>query len=870
MILLHGMRLSLWVIVFTFFHLISWGQECVLSGQVINSNGAQVKGAYISVAGHPEINTKSDRYGLFEIALPEDINIVNFEADFYLDHSRVVSCSLDSLSNYKVNIGERQNTLDVAIIKDTALDIDKVAKLPTGRLATTTGNFEDQLKFIGPGVSQTNELSSNYNVRGGNYDENLIYVNGIEIYRPLLTRSGQQEGMSFIYSPMVENVVFSAGGFPAYYGDKLSSVLDIQYREPDKFRGTAQGGIQGGQLHLENFYRDSSGRKYTYMIGSRYRSFGYLLNSLPTKGDYRPVFADAQGLFTFTPNVRHKISLLGHYSMNKYRVVPQTRETRFGPINDALQLTVYFDGQEVSQFNTYTGALNWEYQISEYLTWMNTASIFNSRETESFDIQGQYWLDEIETDLGSENFGETTFNRGVGTFLEHARNQLSVNVMNVKSQFTFQWPGFDREISKFKNETRWGFKYQNESIDDKIHEWSMLDSAGFSIPQAPSDEIQLNNVIITKNNLQSHRYTGFVNHRISKTVRFEKVFDSLTFKSTKSHTLEAGVRAHHWTYNGQTTVSPRMRYIFKPAWFYRKKDSTHTLMRRSAEIRFAAGYYHQPPFYRSARDWYGNLNPDIRAQQAIHFVFGTEFTFDMFQRVFKFTGEAYYKHLSDIIPYEIDNVRIRYSGQNNATGYAAGMDFKLNGEFIKGIESWVSLGFLKTMENIEGDLQPVYLNSDGEEILFGVTQNDVVVDTNMREVGFIPRPSDQRVNVAIFFQDEMPRWPEYKVQVSFVFGTALPFGFPDQIRYNDINRTPPYRRADIGFSRDLLVDKDKYKGRKVFRHVKDAYVSLEVFNLLGIQNTVSYTWINDIYNRLFAVPNQLTGRRLNLKFVVSF
>lgn len=864
------MRFSLLFTLFGLLGLQSYGQECVLTGQVVNNNKVPVKGAYVNVAGFPEINTKTDKLGLFTINLPQEANIVNVEANFYEDYSQRFICFDGDTTNIVIDLGERQNTLADAIIKGDQIDIDKVEKLPAGRLATTTGNFEDQLKFTAIGVSQTNELSSNYNVRGGNYDENLIYVNGIEIYRPLLTRSGQQEGMSFIYSPMVENVNFSAGGFPAYYGDKLSSVLDIQYRDPEDFRGTAQGGIQGGQLHLENSYKDSARRKYTYMIGARYRSFGYLLNSLPTTGDYRPVFADAQGMFTLTPNVRHKISLLGHYSMNKYRVVPQTRETRFGPINDALQLTVFFDGQEISQFNTYTGALNWEYKASEYLTWINTASVFNSKETESFDIQGQYWLDEIETDLGSEDFGETTFNRGVGTFLEHARNRLNVSVMNFKSQFVYNWPGFDREITKFKNESRWGVKYQNEFIDDKIHEWNMLDSAGFSIPQAPADEIQLNNVIITKNTLQSHRYTGFVNHKIARTVRFEKQFDSLTFKSSKSHTLEGGVRAHHWSFNGQTTVSPRLRYVFKPAWYYRKSDSAQTLVRRSAEIRFAAGYYHQPPFYRSARDWFGELNPSIRAQQAIHFVFGTEFTFDMFERVFKFTGEAYYKHLSDIIPYEIDNVRIRYSGENNATGYAAGMDFKLNGEFIKGIESFVSLGFLKTMENIEGDVQPFYINSDGEDIIFGVTENDVVVDTAMREVGYIPRPSDQRVSVAIFFQDEMPRWPEYKVQLSFVFGTALPFGLPDQIRYNDINRTPPYRRADIGFSRDLFVDKDKYKGRKVLKHIEDAYISLEVFNLLGIQNTVSYTWVNDIYNRLFAVPNQLTGRRLNLKFVVSF
>ena len=711
------------------------------------------------------------------------------------------------------------------------------------------------------GANIRNELSSSYSVRGGSFDENLIYVNDIEIYRPFLVRAGQQEGLSFPNSDMVESILFSAGGFEARYGDKLSSVLDIQYKRPKEFAGSARGSLLGGAIHIEGASKKG---RLRHIHGLRYKTNQYILNSLETQGEYRPNFMDFQTFLTYNLTDQWEMVFLGHYARNRYNFNPQTRQTEFGTVNQALQLTVFFEGQEVDAFETYTGALGLNHRSTDDRTLLKfTGSIFRTFETETFDILGQYWLDELERDLGSESFGEVAFNRGVGSFLNHARNTLDATVANFQHKGFHSWgPGESRYL-------QWGAKIQHEVVNDQLSEWNYVDSAGFSLPIAPSNQIVLQDVVKAKINLRTNRYTAYVQNSWSWKLR--SMSDE---EDTARIELTAGVRAHLWDFNNQFVWSPRANLAYTPLWKVtktdEKKDSTYTF-RRDIVFRFSTGYYHQPPFYRELRDFQGILNPEIRAQRSAHFVLGADYIFPMWNRPFKLVAELYYKHLWDLIPYEVDNVRIRYFATNNSGGYATGLDVKLNGEFVKGIQSWVSMGILKTEEDLLDDFYYDYKNSDGETILFGFTDNDSIVDSTLVTPGNIPRPQDQRFSFSMFFQDEMPRWPTYKVHLNFIFSTGLPFGPPTQERYKDVLRTPSYRRVDIGFSKELIgpnVKRKKPGGGE--RKIESMWLSFEIFNLLGVNNTINYLWIKDVTNRQYAIPNFLTNRRVNLKVAMRF
>ena len=708
------------------------------------------------------------------------------------------------------------------------------------------------------GVSSNNELSSSYSVRGGNFDENLIYVNDIEIYRPFLVRSGQQEGLSFPNSDMVESILFSAGGFEAKYGDKLSSVLDIKYRRPTAFAGSARASLLGGALHLEG---TSKTRRFRHISGVRYKTNQYILNSLQTQGDYRPNFADFQTYLTYDLTTNWELGFLGHFSQNQYQFIPETRNTEFGTVNEALKLTVFFDGQEIDEFQTFTGAFAGNYKSDDgKLLLKFTTSAFRSIESETFDIRGQYRLDELERDLGSDNFGDVAFNRGVGTFLNHARNNLDANVYNVAHR------GFYDHDGQY---LQWGIKYQREVINDKLSEWNLIDSAGFSLPQSPANQIVLQDVVKAQINLATNRYSAFVQNTWNW---------PLTSKADSFGTPEidftAGVRAQFWDFNNQFVPSPRINFAYTPNWhkekFNRKLDSV-VHVQRDIVFRLSAGFYNQPPFYRELRDFEGRINQDIRAQRSMHFVLGSDYQFQMWNRTFKLVTELYYKHMWDLIPYELDNVRIRYFAENISRGYAAGIDMKLNGEFIKGIESWATLSVMKTEEDIANDFFFDYFNQAGEEIIFGFTADDTPTDSILRTPGAIPRNLDQRVNFGLFFQDEMPRLEKLKVHLSLLFGTGLPFGPPERERYKDVLRAPAYRRVDIGTSYQLIGPDTKFKNPdSKLTHIKSAFLSLEVFNLLGISNTISYLWIRDVTNRQYAIPNFLTSRRINLKLAVKF
>jgi hypothetical protein len=764
--------LLFFISVFTLVNINAMAQTAIVKGYIFNNaNQKPIDEIIVAVKGVPGYTT-SDSTGAYELIVPagKEIAIIINHIGFKPITVKK-NFAPGSINELNFNLDNNINNLPSVQIEDkqarsstlTRIDPKLFYALPT------TGGFEAIIKTL-PGVSSNNELSSQYNVRGGNYDENLIYVNDIEIYRPFLVRSGQQEGLSFINADMVSSVLFSAGGFDAKYGDKLSSVLDVQYRNPRTFGGTVQGSLLGGSVHLEGISKDA---RFSAIGGIRTRSNQYILKTLDTKGDYKPFFADGQLLLNYDFTPEFSIQALGNYSRNRYNMVPENRQTKFGTVNDALQLNVYFDGQEVNDFETYLGALTGIYKPSNDLKLKFISSAYRSYEFETYDVQGQYYIDQLETDLSKPSFGDVKFNRGVGTFLNHARNYLTSTVFN------FEHKGF------YKQST-WGVKYQHEIITDNLSEWQNIDSAGYSLPQSNTAELELKEVIKQKIDLQSDRYMGYYQNHWS-----------WNSNDSSEYRLTLGARANYWTLNEQLLISPRGTFSVKPNW---KKDIL---------LRFSSGIYSQPAFYRELRNFKGELNRGLKAQQSIHFVLGSDYNFKMWNRPFKLLTELYYKHLNNLVPYEIDNVRIRYYAENLAKGYATGIDMKLNGEFINGVESWFSLSVMKTAEDISNDSYYIYYNTDNERIRAGYTTNTTIADSVLYRPGYIRRPADQRVNVGMFFQDYVPKIPKLKMNLNLLYGTGFPFGPPSYERYKDTLKMPPYRRVDIGFSWQLIAEYHK-------------------------------------------------------------
>jgi hypothetical protein len=669
-------------------------------------------------------------------------------------------------------------------------------------LPDASGNFEGLIKKMS-GVASNNELSSQYSVRGGNFDENLVYVNDIEIYRPFLISSGQQEGLSFINPDMVSSVLFSAGGFDARYGDKLSSVLDIKYRTPIDFAGSASASLMGGTLHFEG---TSSNRRFSHITGVRYKSNKYLLNSLETEGDYNPTFADIQTFMTYNITPEWELSFLGNIANNQYDFKPTVRETDFGTVNEALQLMIYFDGKERDLFTTYMGAVTAGFKPNDKLEMKWIASAFQTQEAVSYDIQGQYSLNQLDQRLNSDSYADSILNLGVGTFLDHARNRLNGNV------FSLEYKGDYKSSAHW---LQWGARLQHSSFTDKIEEWSMLDSAGYSLPYSDST-VNLYSTHFAQTTLKPNQVSGYVLDAFEKKLPNGKLI------------ITGGIRTTYTEINQEWLISPRASLSFQPVT---KKD---------LQFRLSMGAYHQPAFFKEFRDLAGQIHTDVKAQKSLHFVGGTDYYFLSWNRPFKFTTELYYKYLWDLVPYEVDNVRIRYYGANMAHGYATGLDVKVNGEFVPGIDSWANVSIMKTQEDIEGDT-----------------------------VGYIARPTDQRVNVGLFFQDYLPNNKSYKAHLNLLFGSGLPFGPPGNQALKSSLRIPPYRRVDLGFSK-ILIDGNKRSTNRYLKNFKSLWVSLEVFNLLNINNTVSHIWIKDISNRQYSVPNYLTGRRFNVKLQANF
>lgn len=814
---MHLKRILILPVLLLFLSLAGQSQHAYLEGFIRDSEGNGLEFVNLAVEG-TTVGTTTSEAGFFRFRVPAFQRLrISISYLGYAPVSIPVTMDLNEVRHLDITLEPSATDLPDVVVSERQVlttDITRIDPRLVSRLPGPSSGVEALVKTL-PGVSSTTELSAQYSVRGGNFDENLIYVNGIQIYRPFLVRSGQQEGLSFLNSDLISSISFSAGGFDAKYGDKMASVLDIQYKKPEKFGGSFSMSLLEGSVHLEGL---SSNERFSYLVGVRHKSNQYLLGTLDAQGDYRPSFSDFQALLTYSLSERATLSFLGNYSHNRYLFEPEVQRTRFGTVADVRELTVFFAGQEVDQFITALGAVSLNLHPTENLKLDFISTLFQSDENENFDIIGQYWLQRVETDFAQDDFGQPTGKAlGIGTFHNHARNYLNAIVWNLEHKG--QLKGEERVLS-------WGVKFQHEDIFDRLVEWSMVDSSGYAVPRQ-GNAILLRDTLNARIQLKSNRLSGFVQNT------WELEADHGRFA------LTAGVRGNYWDYNGQFLLSPRTNILYKPYWAHRWA------------FRAAAGFYHQPPFYRELRDFQGQLNENIRAQESIHFVLGSEYNFLAWDRPFKYTTEVYYKHLRHLIPYELDNVRIRYYADNLANGYATGLDLKLHGEFVPGVDSWVSLSLMSTREKIEGAM---YTDADG----------------NTWPAGYIPRPTDQRFNFSMFFQDFLPRNPSYKVQLGFIFGSGLPFGPPTYERQLDTLRMPSYKRVDIGFSKELIGEHSEFRENSPFRHFQSMWITAEVFNLLEINNTISYMWIKDVENRLFAIPNYLTRRLINIKLVAQF
>jgi len=807
--MIHRKRATL-LILFTTVCLLSLSAEgsITISGFVTDSKNHALGQANISEL-NGQTATHSDENGFYTLRLAEkDTIILKYSCLSYHTATRIIPAGMKRM---RVNVILRTSdkVLDEVVVKGQQRQTSRLENLDASNirlLPDASGGSIEALLVTFAGVSSNNELSSQYSVRGGNYDENLVYVNGTEVYRPLLIRAGQQEGLSFVNPEMVENVRFSAGGFDARFGDKMSSVLDIQYKKPDKTEAIASLSLLGANLYVG---QASKNGRYTQIHGLRYKTNSYLLGTLDTKGEYNPSFIDYQTYLTYQLSSSLELSFLGNFSQNSYQFKPRDRETDFGTYTNRFSLNVYFDGQERDLFRTAFGAFSLNKTLRKNLKLSLQSSIYQTEEDENYDITGQYWLNETPINNGKADSTNTTL-LGVGTYHEHARNHLTAKVFNITHNG--KWKTGEQEI-------QWGFGYQREHISDRMKEWEMRDSAGYALPYN-NTEIRMVYSLHSQANMESNRLTGYI----------QSIWQYRN--NSGLFILTGGVRGNHWDFNGETLISPRGAITYLPT-----TNQNYT-------FRLASGIYYQAPFYKELRDTATiggiteiKLNRNIKAQKTVHYVAGMDYHFIGLNRPFKFTAEAYYKDMSNLIPYTVDNVRIRYCGKNMAEGFTTGLDMKLFGEFVPGKDSWISLSLMKSRETIDG-----------------IT---------------LSRPNEQRYNVSLFFQDYFPNNPKLIMNLKVVWADGLPFGPPDSGKSYATLRMPPYRRVDIGLSRLLVSGEDQIMKSGLLKHFRKIWIGLDCFNLLGIQNVNSYYWVTDMNNTQWAVPNYLTGRQVNVRLTAE-
>ena len=796
-------------------------KTATVTGKIINKFNTPIEGVAVKFNNTGTITDTNGNYSL-QIPIKKTVSITYSHIN-YKTVTKNFTARGKKTFNYSPKLQAKTRELEEVIIRNQKKPAQGITKIEAKKAQTIVGpnaGVEAVLMTL-PGVSNNNELSTQYNVRGGNFDENLVYVNGIEVYRPFLIRSGQQEGLSFINTHMVQNIDFSAGGFQAKYGDKLSSVLDITYRKPKEFGLQIDASLLGANATIEDVLFKN---KLSAILGVRYRDNSLFVNNKNTEVNFKPNFTDAQTYLSYNVNDKLDINFLGNFSLNNYNYTPITRVTRFGTLTNPLELVVFYDGQEKDQFLTMFGALSADYKVNNNLSFNLTTSSFNTQEEEYFDIAAAYQLSEV--DASGDTVQESSFSEGIGSQLNHARNDFDALITNIKLQ---------ARLKDGKNEWLAGVKYQKENIKDRIREWEMIDSIGFSIRpptatitnQQPyiayEGPIEAFQNIRAENEVDIDRISGFI-----------QVSRKTDWKDNEVW-LNIGVRAQAWSIkaNGsnshsQAIVSPRAQFAIKPNW---DKDML---------FRISGGLYAQPPFYRELRDYNGVIQPEVKAQKSIHFVAGNDYSFTMWDRPFKLTTEAYYKNISDVNAYSIDNVRIRYRADNITKAYAYGLDVRLNGEFIPGNESWVSVGYLKTEENIDNQ-------------------------------GWIARPTDQRLKFGVLFQDYVPNLPDLKAYLNLVYNTGVPGGAP---AYADVyqfqNRLNDYKRADLGVSY-VFVDANKKPKYKFLNRFKELNIGIELFNIFDVTNSITNTWVRDVYSKnQYAIPNYMTGRVLNAKLRMKF
>ena len=781
----------------------------LLTGYVMDSQNNALELAHVFET-QQLIGVTTDADGFYSLSIPHtDTLTVRFSCLGYQTAFRIIPAEINNL-RVNVQLGVESKELNEVVVTGQQRQTQSFEKLDASRIrmmADPSGGSIEALLVTFAGVSSNNETSTQYSVRGGNYDENLVYVNGTEVYRPLLIRAGQQEGLSFVNPEMVREVSFSAGGFDVRYGDKMSSVLDIAYKKPSNFEAAVSASLMGSNVYAGHA---SSDGRFTQLHGFRYKSNQYLLGTLDTKGDYRPSFVDYQTYLTYQWNERTELSFLGNFSRNQYDFTPTTKQTDFGTFQIKRNFTVYFDGKEQDLFQTAFGSVKLNSKPNNRLNLSLQSSVFKTIEDENYDITGQYWLSETPIRNNQEDTENTSI-IGTGTYHEHARNHLEASVINLSHQGSYI---LDRHNLK------WGLGMQIEQIQDDLVEWEMRDSAGYTLPYNPT-EIQTVYNLRSNLRMNSQRYTAYL-------------LDVWRFRRTSGlYIIHAGLRSNYWTFNREWLISPRVSMTFIPSW------------ERNITFRLGGGVYYQAPFYKELRDTAVangqtsvQLNRHIRAPKSIQVLGGMDQHFIWLDRPFKFTIEGYYKDLSRLIPYTVDNVRIRYSGKNEAEGYTTGLDLKLFGEFVPGTDSWISLSLMRSQESIDG-VQ-------------------------------IPRPNEQRYNASIYFQDYFPGNPRFSMNLKLVLADGLPFGPPNADRSQATLRLPAYQRVDIGLSRVFHASEDAFMKQGLFASFKHIWVGVDCFNLLGIRNVNSYFWVTDIQNTQWAIPNYLTGRLINFRIAADF
>lgn len=772
-------------------------QTFTLQGRVTDENNDPIEFASVSCLKQGKM-TMTSLKGEYSMQLHSaDSVVIKFSMIGYKAKTRILRRPRGK-QTLQIVLHSDENQLGEVTVTGKKIEtgqMEDISKDHLKSLPSASGNAVEELIQSQAGVSTHSELSSQYNVRGGSFDENSVYIDNVEIYRPFLVRSGQQEGISVINPDMVEKISFSTGGYEARYGDKMSSALNIKYRKPKKFEATASASMLGASAFI-----GVSNKKVSWSNGFRYKTTKHLLGSMDTKGEYSPTFIDYQTYLTYTPNKRWEIKLLGNISDNHYNFTPEDRETKFGTMENVKAFQVYFDGQEKDVFRTFFGAVGITRNFGEKTSLSLIASAFNTREQEKYDIQGQYWLTQTET---SENLG-------VGTYFQHARNYLKAHVESAKLLFKTKYKKHDIEGA---------FTFKKEKITENSVEYEMRDSSNYSIPHTGKDLYMIYSMR-AKNVLDANRIEAYVQDAFRFTSNNEKTL----------YTLNYGIRLSHWSYTKETIVSPRVSLGIIPAF------------NENITMRFATGLYYQAPFFKELRDTttqngitYASLNSKAKSQRSIHFIAGFDYRFRMNNRSFKFTAEAYYKALGNLVPYSVNNVKVVYYGSNESSGHAAGIDLKLYGEFVPGTDSWLSLSLMNTSMKLNGKS--------------------------------IPLPTDQRYAINLFFTDYFPGTDRWKMSLKLALADGLPFSAPHQELESNVFRAPAYKRADIGLSYRLLNNEGKQRKHIQLRNV---WLGAECLNLFGINNVNSYYWITDVTGGQYAVPNYLTGRQINFRVTVDF